>query len=103
MEHRHEHRIACSFDIELYRKNVMIGTAKVKNVSKNGLCILTSLTLQNKELIHTKFPEKAAQYGWPIIMRTIVLHIENDSIGLLFDGSIFNNLHDLQEACDEIS
>jgi len=103
MEHRHERRIACRFDIELRRKNTNIGSAKVKDVSKSGLCIQTGLTLDNKELVQIKFPEKASLFGWPEMTRAIVLHAENDSIGLLFDGNIFKNLEDLQRACDEIS
>jgi len=103
MEHRHERRIACRFDIELQRRNTNIGTAKVKDVSKSGLCVQTGLTLENKELVHIKFPKKASRFGWPKMTRAIVLHTENDSIGLLFDGTIFTNLEDLQRACDEIS
>jgi|GEM_PF-2457086 len=103
MEHRHAHRIACHFNIELYHDNDFLGMAHVENISKNGLCIRTKLSLSNNEMVYIKFPPKAEQHGWPDIVRGIVLHADNDSIGLLFNNSIFTNLNNLQKACDDIS
>ena len=96
MEHRHERRLPCRLDVEIYRKGERIGTAEIKNASKSGVNIFSSIELHHNEIVHVIFPDDAVQSGWPAKARAIVTHAESTSAGLLFDDSISGNLPDIQ-------
>ena len=84
MEHRHERRVACELNIELFRAGKRIGKATTLDISKDGLHIRTDVRLKRNERIDVVFLDQDSIPDWPAREHAMVAHTEEGHAGLWF-------------------
>lgn len=84
MEHRHDRRVACELNVELFRAGVSIGKGTTLDISNEGVHIQTGVRLKRNEMISITFLDDASLPGWPVRERAIVAHVSEGHAGLWF-------------------
>ncbi len=88
MEHRHDRRVACALNVELFRAGVSLGRATALDISNEGAHIETEVELRRNEIINIVFLDDTTMPGWPVRNRAIVAHAEKGHAGLWFGRTV---------------
>ena len=92
MEHRHDRRVACELNVELYRAGISLGKAKTVDISNEGIHLETDIHLKRNEMISIVFLDDISIPGWPVRERGIVAHVAQGHAGLWFGRIVRHDL-----------
>jgi len=90
MEHRCSQRIAAQLKLLIYKKSLPTALGKVKNISHNGLFVLTEYSdFYSNQILEVEFLSLAAQRIGSARFKSIVVHTHNNGLGLEIDDHDF--------------
>jgi len=88
MEHRYAARRALRLDVDLYRRDELLGRFKTRNINDGGVFIETgALGLRRNDVMKVSFVTDSTGNQQRRSLKAMVVHRSTDGTGMMFFGA----------------